>query len=75
MVVTCIIQHTEYVVINFNYLIEIITKLNIMVISTICNICVANNLSIIVFCFILTLLLIQLCKSWCTYIMYNIKTI
>ena len=46
---TCII---EYVVINFNYFIEMITKLNIMVILTICNIMyVANNLSIIVFLF------------------------
>ena len=37
---------------------------------------VANNLSIIVFCFVLILLLVQLCISWCTYyIMYNIKII
>ena len=36
---------------------------------------VANNLSIIVFCFVMILLLIQLCMSWCNYIMYNIKII
>ena len=36
---------------------------------------VANNLSIIVFCFVMILLLIQLCMSWCHYIMYNIKII
>ena len=36
---------------NFNFFIEMITKLNIMVISTIFNICVAYNLSIIVFLF------------------------
>ena len=27
------------------------------------------------FCFAMILLLIQLCISWCTYIMYNIKII
>ena len=27
------------------------------------------------FCFVMILLLIQLCISWCTYIMYNIKII
>ena len=33
---------------------------------------VANNLSIIVFCFVLILLSIQLFISWCSYnIMYN----
>ena len=37
---------------------------------------VANNLSVIVFCFVLILLLIQLFISWCTYnIMSNIKKI
>ena len=36
---------------------------------------VANNLSIIVFCFVIILLLIQLCISWCNYIMYNITII
>ena len=36
---------------------------------------VANNLRISVFCFVMILLLIELCISWCTYIMYNIKII
>ena len=37
---------------------------------------VANNLSIIVFSFVLILLFIQLFITWCTYnIMYNIKKI
>ena len=37
---------------------------------------VANNLSIIMFLFCNdSILLIQLCISWCTYIMYNIKII
>ena len=36
---------------------------------------VANNLKYL-FCFVLILLLIQLCIPWCTYyIMYNIKII
>ena len=37
---------------------------------------VANNQSnIVLFFFVMILLLIQLCISWCTYIMYNIKII
>ena len=42
-----VLYNIEYVVITFNYLIEMITKLNILAILTICEY-VGNTLSIVV---------------------------